>query len=303
MDMQRILRAISIFVICFVLVGGLFVLYRYLDTKSHEQVVDQPSSLPAQEHSLNQSFEQKRESASRAETETTSRITIANEPEQETEPRVGIDPTSNYSGRITFLAQQRRVNSETFFTREDLPEDIRQEFDLMMERYKRLGYFSAEESFIEKMNTPYNEVEAFELNDPALRVTADELDDTLLADLVYVGVIPDRISEQEGSPVPGIRRVFENEAGYISLYEGDLRNSDALLQKELVNKSINGYPATQISYCAPSMRCVSQLSWLTNDKRYDLTLSGDVTALGEDELVEIASSLDLPPPPQSIVSE
>jgi hypothetical protein len=193
------------------------------------------------------------------------------------------------------------VNSETF-TREDLPEDMRQEFDLMMEDYKRMGYFKVDETYIEKINAPFNEVESFELNDPALRVTADKLEDTLLADLVYVGVIPDRISEQEGSPVPGIRRVFENEARYISLYEGDLRNSDALLQKELVNKSINGYPATQITYCAPSMRCVIQLSWLTNEKRYDLTLSGDVTVLGEDGLVKIASSLDLPPPPQSVAA-
>jgi hypothetical protein len=185
--------------------------------------------------------------------------------------------------------------------REDLPEAIQQEFDLVMEVYEQAGYFNAHESYIEKLYTPFNEVEAFELDDPALRIAADKLEDTLLADLVYVGVIADRISEQEAAPIPGIRRVFESEAGYVSLYEGDLRTSDALLQKELVNKSINGYPATQITYCAPSMRCVTRLSWLTNDKRYELALSGDITALGEDELVKIASSLNLPPPPQGVV--
>jgi hypothetical protein len=78
------------------------------------------------------------------------------------------------------------------------------------------------------------------------------------------------------------------------LYEGDLKRSEALLQKEFVNQSIKDYPATQITYCAPSDRCVTQLVWLTENKRYELSLSGDLKEFGEDNFVAIANALDLP---------
>jgi hypothetical protein len=280
-----------------------FAAYRGFVAKPREHIVELPPSRREQEDPSSKSFELMAESKSIADDETIYQISRSIEPESEIVLGDDIEPSSIFSGRIAFLAQQRRVNSETFFTREDLPENIRQEFDLAMENYERDGYFNTDESVIEKINAPFNEVEAFELDDPALMISAEKIENTLLADLAYVGVIPDRISEQEGAPVTGIRRVFESEAGYVALYEGDLRTSDALLQKELVNKSIKGYPATQIKYCAPSMRCVTQLSWLTNDKRYELTLSGDVTALDEDVLVKIASSLNLPPPPQDLVEK
>ena len=169
---------------------------------------------------------------------------------------------------------------------------------MALDEYGREGHFGVDESYIEEMNAPYNEVESFRLDDPALVTAAESLEETLLADMEYIGIIPDRVSDADGAPVAGIRRVFKHEAGYVSLYEAGLRASEALLQKEFVNKSIKGYPATQLTYCAPSMRCVTQLSWLTNDKRYELALRGDIKELGEDELVKIANSLDLPPVPQ-----
>jgi len=217
----------------------------------------------------------------------------------ETQPEEITDPSFAFSTRVFLLSQQRRMNSETFIAREDLPEDLRQQLDLALEEYRREGHFAVEESYIEEMNAPYNAVEPFRLDDPALVISAERLEETSLADMEYIGVIPDRVSDADDAPIPGIRRVFKHEAGYVSLYEADLKTSEALLQKEFVNKSIKGYPATQITYCAPSKRCVTELSWLTNDKRYELSLRGDIKDLGEDELVTIASSLDLPPVPQN----
>jgi len=269
--------------------------YCYLFTPSREPAKSLP---PAHADEPSKTSDHKVDSGSVAEIATANEIVPAAETEPETGPEEVTESSPVLSSRIFLLSQQRRLNSETFITRDDLPEDLRRELDMALGEYRREGHFGVDESYIEDMNAPYNAVESFRLDDPALMIVAENLEETSLADMEYIGIIPDRVSDADGAAVPGIRRVFKHEAGYLSLYEADLKASEALLQKELVNKSIKGYPATQITYCAPSMRCVTQLSWLTNDKRFELTWRGDISELGEDELVKIASSLDLPPVPQ-----
>lgn len=270
--------------------------YRYFSTPPKEPIAE---SAAAQTVKPDEPLDSNIDSEPPPKIATADEAAPSAKPEPEPAPEEPIDPSFAFSNRVFLLSQQRRMNSETFITREDLPDDLRQQLDLALEEYKRKGHFSVEESYIEEMDAPYNAVEPFRLDDPALVISAEKLDESSLADMEYVGVIPDRISDADDAPVPGIRRVFKHEAGYVSLYEADLKTSEALLQKEFVNKSIKGYPATQITYCAPSMRCVTELSWLTNDKRYELSLRGDIKELGEDELVTIASSLDLPPVPQN----
>lgn len=208
-----------------------------------------------------------------------------------------VDKSSNFSDQVPLLGEQRRDNVETFITRADLPVELQHELDRTMEFYRQNGYLEVDESLVEYMDAPYNEVVEFDMNDPSLLFVTDNLENTALADMEYVGVIPDRDLAAPGAPVPEIRRVFKHEAGYLYLSEAGMNSSGALLQQEFVNKSVKGYPATQMTYCSPSERCVTTLTWLTADKRYELSLRGDIEALGEEKLESIANSLNLPPVP------
>ena len=212
--------------------------------------------------------------------------------------KVPVDIDTKFSHHLSDLFDQRRQDSATFITRDDLPLELQQQFDQVMESYKRNGYIETDEAYIEHTRAIYNQIVPLDPDDLANTVELQAIENTPLSDLEYIGAIPDRDPENTDLPMHGIKRIYKHEEGYITLYEGNLKNSQALLQKEFVNESINGYPATQITYCAPSERCFTQLVFLTNDKRYELSFSGDIERLGSENLVSIAQSLDLEPPPK-----
>ena len=200
----------------------------------------------------------------------------------------------SYSKRLPKLFEQRRNNANTFITREDLPPELQQQLDTSLEYYKQNGYLQTNDIYVGQMNGLYNHISPIDLNDPALLIEVENIDNTPLAQLNYVGAIPDRIPDRDDLPIAGVRRVFQQGASYISLYEANLTTSEALLQKEFVNQSVKGYPATQMTYCGPSGGCVTTLSWLTNEKRYEMSLSGYTEANGDINLVTLANTLNIP---------
>jgi hypothetical protein len=210
-----------------------------------------------------------------------------------------VDTNAKFSDRLPDLFDQRRQDSATFITRDDLPLELQQQFDQVMESYKRNGYLETDEAFIEHMHAIYNQIVPLDPEDLANTVELQSVENTPLSDMEYIGAIPDRDPENADLPIHGIKRIYKHEEGYITLYESNMKNSEALLQKEFVNESINGYPATQITYCSPSKRCFTQLVFLTNNKRYELSFSGDIGRLGSENLVSIAQSLDLESPPNA----
>ena len=100
------------------------------------------------------------------------------------------------------------------------------------------------------------------------------------------GVLSDSISS--------IKRVYSDEMGReISLYESSMVASKVVIIDEFVSDTINGYPATRMTFCSPSKRCFSQLKLIAKGKLYEITVAGDKEST-KDVLVDIASSLELP---------
>lgn len=291
MKHQHLLMLKALTPIFIVAILGALLMYRYLSAP-HEPIIRPSLATETSPPSLSQN------SATIPDESQENTLNTASGARQSADSQTPIDTSDRFSDRLPALFTQRREKSRTFITRDDLPVRLQQKLDIVLANYKRNGYLDTDESYIEYMNVLENEITEVDFNDPMLMVKPENVDNTLLAEMDYVGAIPDRIPGTHDTPIPGIRRIYKSEAGSLSFYEADLTHSEALLQKEFVNTSVKGYPATQITSCAPSGRCITQLSWLTGDKRFELTLNGDIKAFGADKLTAIASSLELPPIPE-----
>ncbi len=204
------------------------------------------------------------------------------------------DPLPEYIERLIQLQKQQLNDPNSLLKIEELPEENQIQLKNWLLSYQEKGYIESSEVAFDAMELQNSQTSFVDLNDPSIVVSLQEIEHTKLSKYKYLGVVSNEINDIINSSISSITRVYSDEKDRkISLYESSMDRIKVVIIDEFVSDTINGYPATRMTFCTPSRRCFSQLKLIAKGKLYEVTVLGDKEST-EDILVDIASSLELP---------
>lgn len=158
--------------------------------------------------------------------------------------------------------------------------------------YQEKGFIETSEISFESEKLRNELVEFADLSSSSVSVTLQDVNNTKLSQYEYIGAILDK--DENTNIATGVKRLYKDSDGQkISLYELSVVNTPAILVDEFVTDTIQGYPASRMTYCTEGQRCMSEITLITADKQYKVSMNGNKKATKE-KLIDIISSLELP---------
>lgn len=205
----------------------------------------------------------------------------------------------NYMTHLLELQKQRTKDPRTLLKLKSLPEEDQIQLKEWLKTYKEQGYTNSAETAFDELELQESQSSFINLDDPSVPPGLQETENTAFAKYNYLGAVLDNreMLNTDSLHSTGIKRLYtDNNGNDISLHESPMNNSNsgAFLIDEFVSNKVHDYPVTITKSCTPSARCITKLTLMTTDKKYDISIKGDKDSKFEDYLLEMASSLDLP---------
>lgn len=196
--------------------------------------------------------------------------------------------------RLIELQELRKKDPTTLLTIDEIPAEQQPIMKEWLSSIQEKGYIISSDAAFDYIELQHNQAGFVNLNDPSIIVSLQNTENTALSKFEYKGAILDQIADTEHLPVLGVKRLYiDPEGNEIILYEKFLADSGALLIKEFISDDVKGYPAMAMTLCTETQRCVSKITFMTQDKSYEISTKGDQDSTKE-KLLEIALSLELP---------
>ncbi|MCF6345830.1 MAG: hypothetical protein L3J00_05105 [Thiomicrorhabdus sp.] len=195
--------------------------------------------------------------------------------------------------KIIELHKQRQNDPTTVLKISDLSEEEQAIQNTWLQTYKEKGFIEISELKLEQLELNNELVEIADLSSASVSIDLQHIDNTKFSNYEYIGAILDK-DENNNNMADGVKRFYKSSDGEkISLYEKSVESTHAILTDEFVTEKIQGYPASRMTYCTENQRCVSEITLITANKQYKVSMKGDESTTKE-ALVEIVSSLELP---------
>lgn len=195
--------------------------------------------------------------------------------------------------RIMELSKQRQSDPTTVLQIKDFSQEEQVLQKEWLASYQEKGFIEVSETTLEAEKLRNELVEFADLSSSSISVVLQDVNNTKLSQYEYMGAILDK-DENNNNIAAGVKRLYRDSEGQkIFLYERSVENTQAILVDEFVTDTIQGYPATRMTYCTEGQRCVSEITLITTDKQYKISMDGN-REVTKEKLIEIISSFELP---------
>jgi hypothetical protein len=171
----------------------------------------------------------------------------------------------------------------------DLPTELREQYQKEDAEYARLGYVEMDQENMDGYHNRYAELVTTDPHDARIKPKLIDLSGSALGSMQFDGISIDIQDEKNWIRV---RRVFER--GTVSLSELDYKASDIHITtpKETFNREISGYPGTIKYYQATNGKGVTLLTWTTATKDFELSFLENVIGTPEEtKMLAIAAAI------------